>query len=65
MVYYCAYCGVKSDCPAMCQKCKEKVRLIRKIKAMLRPYVESKKARERLAREKELNYGNDKDLHEH
>lgn len=47
MVYYCKYCGAKTECLEMCKTCRDKVILWRQIKAMLMPYYESKKARER------------------
>lgn len=60
MIHYCKYCGAKTANIDMCQRCRENVRLIRIIKAMLRPYYNSKKARER-----EEKNGYNKDVHEH
>lgn len=62
MVYYCKYCGAKiiGGGTEMCTHCREKLSLIRDIKTMLRPYYESKKARERAE-----NYGYYKDLYKH
>lgn len=42
----CKYCGATTPNIDMCARCRENVRLIRIIKAMLRPYYNSKKARE-------------------
>ena len=65
MINYCKYCGGKTHNIDMCTQCKEKILLIRKIKAMIRPYYNSKKARERLEKEREERNGRNKDLHKH
>ena len=46
MLKNCPYCGGKTHNIDMCTQCKEKLLLIRKIKAMIRPYYDRKKARE-------------------
>lgn len=48
--HICKYCGSKitGGGTEMCTHCREKIPLIRQIKAMLMPYYKSKKAREKM-----------------
>lgn len=60
MISNCKYCGVEMSTRDVCSRCRVKLKLIRDIKAMLRPTYERKKAKEQ-----EVMNGYDKDVHEH